>query len=176
MYFLKVPRMFKSTTEFFAGSQKSVSLFNAFAKKHLLIGRAQADHICYKCQSAASFEAVRALFEGESEFIYQSIISGRRIAYIKFKSEVHTDLGAIHFLELSDQKPDGSQKEGFDHIEVFSTQGTYEEMVAMLSETENVMHVERPHHTTDDVELEDGFLFRCTRGALVEKIKTTEMR
>jgi predicted metalloenzyme YecM len=167
--------MFNSASDFFNASQEGVALFNTFAEKHQLAGRAQADHICYKCGSSGSFEAVRALLESESDFIYQSLISQRRIAYIKFKKGLETALDTLRYLELSDQKPDGSQEEGFDHIEVFPTQGTYEEMVASLALTENVIHVERPHHTTDDVELEGGFIFRCTRGPLIQKIKADEM-
>jgi predicted metalloenzyme YecM len=108
--------MFNSTSHFFEGSLTSITVFDDFIQKHSLAGKAQADHICYKCESGASFEAIRTLFEDESEFIYQSIISQRRIAYIRFKNEVATALGSIRFLELSDQKPDNSQKEGFDHI------------------------------------------------------------
>lgn len=159
----------------FNQSEKFIKVFNEFAQKHSLIGRAHADHICYKCGSRESFEKIRTMFEKESDFIYQSIISGRAIAYIRFKKGIETAIGTIHFLELSDQKPDGSQVEGFDHIEVYPTSLSYDEMVKELEKTEEVVKVERPHHTTHDIEIGEGFLFRCTRGPLLEKIKTTEM-
>ena len=47
-------------------------------------------------------------------------------------------------------------------------------MVGELGESEKVVHVERPHHTTDDIDIGEGFLFRCTQGPLIEKIKHSE--
>lgn len=167
--------MYTSIKQFFEESQKCTDAFDAFALKHDLVGKAQADHICYKCSSNESFEKIRALFESESLYMYQSIISGRRIAIVRFKEGIDSVLGVINFFELSDQKPDGSQKEGFDHIEVYPTAGTYEEMIAKLEETETVVKVERPHHTTHDIALDGGFIFRCEHEPLITKIKEGEM-
>lgn len=167
--------MFTSLSDFYNAAGVCIDRFNQFAQKHVLAGKVKADHICFKCASVDSFESIRSLFENESVYIYQSIISGRRIAYIRFKTPLNTELGPIWFLELSDQKSDLSQKEGFDHIEAYPIAGTYEAMVEGLRKTETVIHVERPHHTTDDVEMGDGFLFRATVGPLIEKIKRDEM-
>lgn len=161
--------------EFYAESKKFVELFDQFATKHALVGRAEADHMCYKCESKESFEKIRALFEGASNYIYQSIISKRRIAIIRLTQGIKTSLGTINFLELSDQKPDNSQRDGFDHIEAFATGRSYDEMVKELEASEKVVKVERPHHTTHDIDIGGGFLFRCTQGSLIEKIKNTEM-
>jgi len=165
-----------SINDFYAKSQKYVNWFNAFAQKHNLVGITQADHICYKCGSTESFEAMRAMFEQNSHYLYQSIISKRRISIIKLKPGIETALGTIHFLELSDQKPDGSQIDGFDHIEVYGVRISYDDMVAKLATSEKVIKVERPHHTTHDVEIKDGFLFRCTQEPLVDKIRREEMK
>ncbi len=164
--------MLKTLEQFYLEAEKSIPSFDNFARKHGLPEKTKADHICYKCDSAESFTTVRALLEPESEYIYQSIISGRRIAYIKLKRGISTALGEIYFLELSDQKPDNSQKNGFDHIEVFPTALTYDEMIKILKQSETVIKVERPHHTTHDIKLDNGFIFRCTHGPLIEKIKT----
>jgi predicted metalloenzyme YecM len=161
--------------EFYAESGKLIGLFNAFAVKHSLAGRAQADHICYKCGSKESFEKVRKMFEDTSEYIYQAVISNRRIAIIRFKQGMETSLGVINFLELSDQKPDNSQHDGFDHIEAYAVGRSYEEMVKELEASEKVVKVERPHHTTHDIDMGGGLIFRCTQGPLIEKIKKTEM-
>ena len=48
-------------------------------------------------------------------------------------------------------------------------------MVKELEATEKVIKVERPHHTTHDIDIGAGFLFRCTEGLLIEKIKNSEM-
>ncbi len=165
----------KSREEFFEGAQRYVALFNTFIEKHNLQGRIALDHICYKCGSEESFEVIRKLFESGSRYIYQSIISGRRIAIIRFEEGISTSVGVINFLELSDQKPDGSQMVGFDHIEAYAVGRSYDEMVSEFEETETVIKVERPHHTTHDIDMGEGFLFRCTHGLLVEKIKNSEM-
>lgn len=165
----------KSIQQFYAESEKFVEISNNFAKKHSLVGRVRADHICYKCSSKENFEEMRAMFENESLYIHQAIISKRRIAYIRLKKSIETSLGEINFLELSDQKIDNSQTEGFDHIEFFPTKMTYDEMIAEFESSEKVVKVERPHHTTHDIDIGEGFLFRCTHGPLIEKIKDSEM-
>lgn len=167
--------MFASLEEFYQKAEPHIQKFDAFAEKHALQGITASDHICYKCATSESFESMRRLFEDNSVYTYQAMISGRRIAYIRLAKPFVTTLGPIHFLELSDQKPDGSQRESFDHIEVYPTDITYEDMVIQLAQTEHITCVERPHHTTHDVVIHDGFLFRCTREPLIEKIKREEM-
>jgi predicted metalloenzyme YecM len=161
--------------EFLLGAQKFVDLFDAFATKHSLQGRAVADHIGYKCESKESFEDTRRILESANMYLYQSIISNRRIAIIRLKEGIQTSLGPINFLELSDQKPDNSQKEGFDHIEAFPVSWSYDDMVKKFETSENVHKVVRPHHTTYDMDIGQGFLFRCTQGRLIEKIKGSEI-
>jgi len=165
----------KTLDEFFKGAEPSIQTFNTFAQRHGLVGKTAPDHLCYKCGSHGSFEIMRAMFEQESQYIHQAIISGRRIAYIKLKQPIETVLGQIWFIELSDQKPDNSQTDSYDHIEVYGTQMSYDEMVAQLEQSgANVVKVERPHHTTHNVDI-GGFTFSCTQGALIEKIKSEEM-
>jgi predicted metalloenzyme YecM len=165
----------RTIEEFYRNSEEIVTIFNAFVAKHSLAGRAAADHICYKCDSRESFETIRQMLENESEYIYQSIISKRRIAIVRLKRGIETSLGTINFLELSDQKLDNSQTDGFDHIEVYALLRTYHEMVEELAVSEVVVKVERPHHTTHDIDMGEGFIFRCTEGPLIEKIKETEI-
>ncbi|MBY0472909.1 VOC family protein [Patescibacteria group bacterium] len=165
----------KTIDEFFKGAEFSIALFNTFAESHGLVGKTAPDHLCYKCGSHESFEAMRAMFEWAGEYIHQTIISGRRIAYIKLKQPIETALGPTWFIELSDQKPDNSQIDSYDHIEVYGTQITYDEMVAHLERGgATVVKIERPHHTTHNVDI-NGFTFSCTQGPLIEKIKSEEM-
>ena len=166
----------KSIEAFHRDAQRYLDLFNAFAVKHTLVGSgARSDHICYKCGSYQSFESMRSTLERNSAYIYQSIISGRRIAIVRLKIGLWTSLGSIDFVELSDQKPDNSQRDGFDHIEVYSLQNSYEMFVKHFENKEKVIEVVRPHHTTHDIDIGEGFLFRCTEGPLIEKIKRSEM-
>ena len=84
-------------------------------------------------------------------------------------------MGPILFLELSDQKPNGSQMGGFDHIELYPTAISYDDLVEKLEMSEKIIKVERPHHPTHDIDIGGGFLARLEPGALIEKIKTSEM-
>lgn len=161
--------------DFYKESKRLIQVSESFSSKHQLVGRVRVDHLCYKCESRDSFEKIREMLENESEYVFQSIISGRRIAIVRLKGGVETSLGTINFLELSDQKPDGSQREGFDHVEVYPVGWTYEELVRELQEVEVVKKIERPHHTTHDITLKDGFIFRLTEEPLIEKIKRSEM-
>lgn len=165
------------TQKFFETAAPVIAAFGTFATDHQLAGRAAAEHICYKCASSASFEAIRAMFESESTFIYQSIISKRRIAIIRFREPLDTALGPITVLELSDQKPDGSQTEGFDHVEIYPTTGSIDDLVAYLQSKDVAIEtVSRPHHTTHDIVLAGGFKVRIEDEPLLNKIKREEMR
>ena len=164
--------MFKDVHEFYKEAGSAVRHFNKFISDYELLGLAIADHICYKASSADNFERIRRIFERDSKWLYQAIISGRRIATIRTNQELETIAGKISLVELSDQKPDGSQKDGFDHIEIYPTAITYDEMINLLRGRElDVKEIIRPHHTTHDIVLDSGFIVRLTRDRLAEKIK-----
>ncbi len=165
-----------TTIENFTNSSKIyIDKLNAFAQKGNLADVVKIDHLGYKCESNESFEQARAVFEQNSEYIFQSIISLRRIAYIKLKQPITTDLGDLWFVELQDQKPDGSQIEKFDHVEGYSVGISYGEMVEKISGFETIIESKKSHHPTHDVDLGDGFSFKCTYGPLLDKIKNDEM-
>ena len=159
----------RNLDEFYEGAKEAVEIFDNFVNKHGLKEIAKADHICYKCASSDVFEKIRRLFE--HNWFYQSIIAGRRIAIINMTEPIKTSLGEVSLLELSDQKPDGSQTNKFDHIEMYPVGISYEELVLYLEDKDlNVVKVERPHHTTHDLKIGD-FLIRLTREPLLDKIK-----
>ncbi len=167
--------MIRSIDHFFQSARESVATFDAWVAK--FVPAAIADHLCYKCGTTDEFETIRALFETQSAFVYQSIISKRRIAIIKFQQPIPSALGDIWFLELSDQKPDGSQESGFDHVEIFPTGGTMDALADRLAAMGAIVEkVVRPHHTTYDIVVEGSFKVRIEPDALVEKIKREEMR
>lgn len=166
--------MIQTTAEFFAAAQPFVGDFDEWVATYR--PEAKADHICYKCGDSLEFEVLRGYFEKESVFVYQSIISQRRIAIIKFVTPIKTTLGDIWFLELSDQKPDGSQTSGFDHIEIYPNERSIETLAEQL--TARGMKLEkvgRAHHTTIDGFIKDAFKIRLEDGPLIEKIKATEI-
>lgn len=159
---------------FFAAAEEFVNYFNAWIESHS--PAAKADHICYKCSSSEEFETLRAIFEHESQFVYQSIISKRRIAVIKFLQPLNSSLGDIWHLELSDQKPDGSQTSGFDHIEIYPTAGSMDALAEALASQGVVMEkIVRPHHTTYDIFIEGEFKVRIEPEKLLLKIQREEM-
>jgi len=167
--------MFETLEIFLNAGQGFVLAFNAWCAK--VKPAALADHLCYKCGDAVKFETLRTLFESQSQFVYQSIISNRRIAIIKFLKPIPTDLGDIWFLELSDQKPDNSQTSGFDHIEIYPIGGSLDMLAESLAKAGTPFtKVERPHHTTFDVEINGPFKVRLEEEPLIEKIMREEMQ
>lgn len=82
--------MINKISDFYLESEKYIELFNNFVDKHNFVNRTEADHICYKCGSKESFEKIKSILEYESDYIYQSIISKRRIAYIRLKKGIET--------------------------------------------------------------------------------------
>lgn len=166
--------MYKHLEEFFLAAQTDIALFNVWVAKIQPV--AYADHICYKCGDRKEYEDLRAFFESYSSFVYQSIISARRIAIMKFATPITTKLGDIWYLELSDQKPDGSQMSGFDHIEIYPKIGSLDDLALQLERQGIVLEKSiRPHHTTYDAVLSASFKVRLEPDALIDKIKREEM-
>lgn len=164
--------MFKDVPEFYNGAKSVVQIFNRFVLDYGLGNVVVADHLCYKVSSSNNFEAMRRMFETDNAWMHQKIISKRRIALIRTNQKLETIAGDINLVELSDQKPDGSQTDGFDHIEIYPTAISYDELVSNLkSKGLSVEEIVRPHHTTHDIHLDNGFIVRLTRDRLAEKIK-----
>lgn len=157
-------------------SISQVSEFNDFCEKYELVEKVKADHICIKVSSKEIYETMRELFEFDSKYVYQSIISKRRISVIGLTTVVPTVLGDIAYLELSDQKPDNSQDDRVDHIEIVPVTFSYDELVSYLKDKGVEMkEVIRPHHSTHDIYLQSGFIVRLSHEMLVDKIKREEM-
>ena len=172
----------KNLPTFLENSGEIINIFNDFVRQNNLIDSAFVDHICYRCENSENYENIRKMFEQNSNFIYQAIISNRRIAVIKLKESINTVLGDIFVLELSDQKADNSQSEGFDHIEIvaknYKEVGSYENFVNIFEKLKEEGKIEmkksvRPHHTTYDITL-GRYNLRLEREFLVEKIKNEE--
>ncbi|RLI68185.1 MAG: hypothetical protein DRP02_13100 [Candidatus Gerdarchaeota archaeon] len=164
--------MIETIKDFYAGACDTAKLFDEFVAKHGLSEIAKADHLCYKCDSSKVFLAMREFLEANSKWSYTSPIAGRRISVIRLNEPITTSLGDISIIELSDQKPDGSQTNRFDHIEIYSTSGDYEGLAQHLKDRGlNVNEVVRPHHTTYDVRVTDTFIVRLTEGPLADKIR-----
>ena len=161
---------------FYKEALKSIQAFNNFVNQYQLTDKAVSDHLSYKCASADEFHQLRQLFEGGSDYIFQSIISKRRIDIIKLINPIETSCGPVFFLELSDQKPDGSQKSGFDHLEFFPSQNSVQDFVKYLTDKNiTVIKADRPHHITYDISLEENFKIRIEPESLIKKIIREEM-
>lgn len=149
------------------------------------------DHIGFKCSSREEFTFLRDMLDPVRRFRYESTISGRTIAIIAFERDApampkgwkrtpgHTLLGMVNYLELSDQKPDGSQRSGFDHFEIVSRAGTPEMMATHLSKIDSRYQFfpsGRAHHPTYDMRIPgSGLKIRIEPEPLIEKIRREEM-
>ncbi len=173
--------MFTNKDEFYAAAQKPLQILNDFLDKYFLTEFVTPDHIGYKCSSSQSFEEKRKILELESGWLYQTMISDRRITTIKLTKGLETLAGNMSLVELSDQKPDRSQGEGFDHIEIYPTEPIvnldYRDLVDYLTEKGLPVNKKaRSRHTTHDIQLENGFTISVTEQSLVEKIKKEQMQ
>lgn len=163
-----------SVQQFFSRTSEYLALFDVWATP--FVAEAKIDHIGYKCASKEEFESLRSLLEPACDFTYQSFISGRRITLCRFQAPLKTVLGEIRFLELSDQKPDGSQVSGFDHLEIYPLKGSIEQLAERCAKAGSEFTVTlRPHHTTYDRKLAPRFSIRIEPEPLLQKIKNEEM-
>lgn len=167
--------MIESIEDFFIHANSSIEIVNTFFQENSLHDWCTVDHLGYKCATHKEFETLRKIFEVNSFYIYQSIISERRIAIIRLLVPIKTPCGDIWYIELSDQKPDNSFVSGFEHIEVYPRNKNIEELVKFLQEKNiRVEKIEKPHHTTWDFFVEE-FKVRIEPCILIEKIKKEEM-
>lgn len=168
--------MLQKSTDLLEKTGEILQEFNAFCEQHGLIGKVQADHIGLKCSSNELYESQRKVFEHDSKFIYQSIISKRIISIVGLTHGLKTSVGSLNYLELSDQKPDGSQKDSIDHLEIIPVGISYQELVDDLTMKGVVLQEKiKPHHTTYDIVLASGFVIKLSREMLIDKIKRGEM-
>ncbi|MDB5260097.1 MAG: hypothetical protein JWN37_328 [Candidatus Nomurabacteria bacterium] len=168
--------MIQKIEDLYVKSDPFIKEFDIFCNVNGLINKVKADHVCVKCSTSEIYENTRKHFEFDSRFMYQSLIPGRRIAFIGLSKSLYTAVGEIKYLELSDQKKDNSQGDRIDHIEIVPVTLTYEELVSFLKEKGNeVKEIIRPHHTTHDVYMKSGFIVRLSRELLVETIKRDGM-
>ena len=157
--------------------QNYLDEFGKFCSENSIsINGIDIDHICYKCSSKEEYEMIRSFFEYDDIFIYQSIISKRRISVIRFLEPMKSICGDVHCLELSDQKLDGSQESKVDHIEPINKTISYEEMLTRFSKLnlpieENI----KLHHSTHDIVLPNGIKLKFSREPLILKIYEDEM-
>lgn len=158
-------------TDFYTKAQEKLTSFARFVETTGAETRIIADHFGYRCESHSEFIDLRAFLEGQAHFFYQSVVAGRPIALFKLIQPVNTPAGDLHYLELADQKPDGSQKSGFDHVEFFPKEGDNPDIVAYFAEKNfPFQKTERPHHVTHDFRLENGLTIRLEAEPLIEKI------
>lgn len=179
-------------------TRRSAMLLDAFrswARAHALLHASfapKADHLSYKCREFREYDELRSRFEEYTDgwsgcrFLHQTIISGRRVAVIGLVDPIATPFGGLRVLELSEPKTMRAELHGFDHVELYPTNGTVDEMAEALNTVRHrtlasghmrsyFVKKERPHHVTWDaaiVSLVHGtdHILRLTDGPLIEKI------
>lgn len=164
---------FATFAAFAEAAAQYLELTRRFVDTHNLAGQVTIDHICYKCQSSAEYDAIRAMLEQNppSTFLFQSILSKRRVAYVSLQSGLPIGDQAVMWVELADKRPVEEKLLGFHHIEMYPLNMSYSDLVAKLqSEGETIVLKERPHHTTHDIVLSGGFIVRLTDVPLIRKI------
>lgn len=170
--------MIRTLKDFYEQANEIIAVLNAKLTPQLKKAL-KADHIAYKCSSRKEFLDIRELFEQAGAKFWNSPISDRSIAIIFLQKPLETELGEIWFLELSDQKPDGSQQSGFDHIEAYPVDPNHELrlLVDLLNEISDskAKYRDRKHHSTWDLLISEEFQLRLEEGPLINTIKKREM-
>lgn len=164
---------FLTFAAFIEAAAQSLELTRDFLDTHGLTEQVVVDHICYKCQDSTEYEAMRALLEQNppSAFLIQTILSGRRVAYIGLREGLSVGSHHIMWIELADKRPIEDEETGFHHIEMYPLHMSYDQLVFKLqAEGEQAILKERPHHTTHDIRLREGLIVRLTDMPLIKKI------
>jgi predicted metalloenzyme YecM len=158
--------------EFIVTSTPYLEYCNEFISLHKLEDEVMVDHICYKCRSGEEYEDIRSILEESppSKYLYQVNLSGRRVAYFGLQESIPLKKGGIKYIELADVK-DADEVYGFHHVEIYPLTMSYENLVLLLQQRgEKAELKKRPHHTTYDITLPNGFIIRLTEVPLIEKI------
>ena len=188
VYFQK--KMENQTLESLMGqARKRIETLDRFLSSTALPKSCAApDHIGYKCASQQEYDAIKSLLMPGSGaaavcWMYESVISNRRIAYVRFRDEyvLTAQCGPIAYMEIQDQKPDNTQVAGFDHIEVVLKTGKEADNFLYLIKTRGYKVAEniKTHHATKDIILDIDnrqFIIKISSIPLVAKIKNEEMK
>lgn len=162
---------------FIEKAYEAVEQIEVFVRTNGLEGAIALDHLCYKCASHEEFEQVRAMLEPNSLYLYESWISSRLIAILKLEKPIETTIDSISFIELQDQKPAGTQKSGFAHVEAYPVGVSYKEVLDMLHAKDvEVIEDNTPHHPIHEIELSPSFVFRLEQEPVINKISRDEMK
>ncbi len=161
---------------FFEKAYESIEQIEVFIRSNKLETMITLDHLCYKCESHEEFTMIREILEEKGDYLYESWIGDRLIALIKLTEPLSTSFGPISFIELQDQKPAGTQKSGFSHLEAYPKDVAYGDILEYLKGQEvSVIEDPTPHHPIHEVELSPSFVFRLEQEPIIEKIKREEL-
>ena len=138
--------------------------FRGWAQAHVALRSevlVTADHLSYKCREFREYDELRSRFEEYADggwrgcrFIYQSIISGRRVSVIGLTEGIRTPFGDLRVLELAEPKTMAADPGGFDHVEVFSPFVGIDQLAELFRRSgQPFVKKERPHHMTWDARI-----------------------
>lgn len=155
----------------------AVFQLNNFCQVDGLQDLVKADLVCIKCSSHDVYESRRNYYDLDSRFIYQAVVSDRRIALVGLKEGIPTSVGDIRLLEIIDQKSDNSQIDCLSHIAIVPTGISYDDLLVKLKE--NNAHTEDKSrgdgYVATDVVLPTGFRIRIEKESLLDRVKRVEI-
>lgn len=140
----------------------------------------EIDHICYDCGDSGSYERMFEMLSPTYSHFDTSLIGGRKISVFTLTEPFFAYGREVSVLELCDQKPDGTQKEGFDHIEVLPVSNTIKDVGSSMAHMRVVKEVQTrlaaPHL---DICMDKGdkrLRIKITDVPLLEKIQRERQR
>lgn len=90
------------------------------------------DHICYRAQSAASYEELKLSFANFGSLLIESEVNGRLISTYKLSKPLRFKNREIDLVELPAPKPGKAIAQGFEHIEIVCDE-TFPELMEKYS-------------------------------------------
>lgn len=157
-------------SEFLEGAKTATGALDRFVSENRLRGMLRPDNINYRCSTSEEYKSLSLVFgNGSVRWRRQQLVGGRNILSMRLAEPLQTETGPIGFLKLSEPKPGVMMPAGFDHIEVLPM-GDYDQLIASVRALgHEVVHVQKPHHTTDNLQL-DGLLLKFSRYWLAERV------
>lgn len=107
------------TIDFLLGNPTSFldHIFQYLNEKKVVVDNYELDHICYRVETEARYEALKAALSNLGELLVESQIGGRAIASIKLHKPIIYKSRKIEVVELPAPKKGSFYKEGFEHVE-----------------------------------------------------------
>ncbi|EQC48226.1 YecM protein [Bacteriovorax sp. BSW11_IV] len=108
------------------------SIFATLNEKKVDIKNLEIDHLCYRTSSEENYKEIKEIFSSIGQCLIESDVNGRLIATYKLSEPILFDEYIIDLVEVPAPKKGKITKEGFEHIEVVTSE-TFDDLIKRYS-------------------------------------------